>query len=106
MKMPALIAALSLLMLQPALALEAGEPAAGQTRYGANCINCHGKTGKGLAEFPALVGLDGVHVAQRLTRYRSKEELGPNSAVMWSIAGELSDADIANIAAYVSATFK
>ena len=40
------------------------------------------------------------------TLYRAKEKVGPNSAIMMSLSGELSDDDIANLAAYVSATFQ
>ena len=111
MKIIGLLGVMTALAVQPALGQAAlaqadGDPAAGQTRYAVNCISCHGRTGKGVAEFPSLIGRDRGYIANRLTQYRGKTEVGPNSAVMWSMAEELSDATIADVAAYVSATFK
>ena len=106
MKTLALFGLIAALAIQPALAEPDGDPSAGQARYGVNCITCHGRTGKGLAEFPALAGRDRDYIAQRLTQYRGKTEIGPDSAVMWSMAEELSDTTIADIATYVSTTFK
>lgn len=106
MKVVCLLGFMTALAMQPALAQADGDPAAGQTRYAVNCITCHGRTGKGVAEFPALVGRDRNYIANRLTQYRGKTEVGPDSAVMWSMAEELSDTTIADLAAYVSATFK
>ncbi len=85
---------------------KAGDPAAGETRYLQNCVNCHGKTGKGMASFPAIVNRDADYIAQRLTKYRAREKVGHNSAIMMSWASELSDDDIANLAAYISQTFQ
>ena len=83
-----------------------GDAAAGETRYMENCVNCHGKAGKGMASFPSIAGRDASYIADRLTQYRAKEKVGPNSAIMMSLAGDLSDDDIANLAAYVSTTFR
>lgn len=80
--------------------------AAGQHRYALNCVNCHGRAGRGMASFPALLGRDAEYIAGRLKRYRAREKVGPNSAIMMSLSGDLSDADIANLAAYISATFQ
>lgn len=91
-----------LLGAQPA---PAGDAAAGQKRYAANCVNCHGRTGKGMASFPALIGRSPDYIAGRLTSYRAREMVGPNSAVMMSLAADLSDADIANLAHYISTSF-
>ena len=87
----------------PALAADI---AAGKSRYALNCINCHGRAGKGMASFPALVGRDAEYIAGRLNQYRAREKVGPNSAIMMSLSGDLSDADIANLAAYIAATFQ
>ena len=106
MKMFALLSVMSAFTVQAALAQPDGDPAAGKARYAENCVNCHGRSGRGLAEFPAIAGQDKAYIANRLTQYRAKETVGPDAAVMWSMAGELSDANIADIAAYVAATFK
>ncbi len=84
----------------------AGDVEAGMARFQENCVNCHGKEGKGMASFPALVGHDADYIADRLRAYRAKEKVGPNSALMYSWAAPLSDEEIANLAAYVSATFQ
>ncbi|MEM1384983.1 MAG: c-type cytochrome [Pseudomonadota bacterium] len=100
-----LLAAISALCLTVSQA-GAGDIDAGESRYAVNCVNCHGKAGKGMASFPALIGRDAGYIADRLTQYRAREMVGPNSAIMMSLAGELSDDDIANLAAYVSTTFE
>ena len=89
-----------------ATAEEAGNSAAGKERYLVNCVNCHGKTGKGMASFPPILGKEVDYIADRLAKYRAREKVGPNSAIMMSLAKDLSDADIANLAAYISVTFK
>jgi mono/diheme cytochrome c family protein len=84
----------------------AGDVAAGEERYLVNCVNCHGREGKGMASFPAIQGRDAEYIADRLTTYRAREMVGPNSAIMMSLTGDLSDEDIANLAAYISTTFE
>ncbi len=84
----------------------AGDVEAGMARFQENCVNCHGKEGKGMASFPPLVGHDADYIADRLRAYRAKDKVGPNSALIYSWAAPLSDEEIANLAAYVSATFQ
>lgn len=103
--MPLLAATCALLILAAA-EVRAGDVAAGEARYAENCVNCHGTAGKGMASFPSIVGRDADYIAERLTLYRAREQVGPNSAIMMSLTGELSDADIANLAAYISGTFR
>ena len=78
----------------------------GKTRYKKNCVNCHGKTGKGMASFPPLKGRNADYIIGRLEKYRAREKVGPNSVIMMEWAAKLSDDEIANIAAYVSTTFE
>ncbi len=102
---------LMLLTLSTALTLgaagaRAGDAAAGEKRYLENCVTCHGKNGKGMASFPSLAGRDANYISDRLMKYRAKEKVGPNTAIMLSWAESLSDQDIANLAKYISTTFR
>lgn len=109
MKMPHVLAVAATLALgvSEARAGDVGaDVAAGEKRFKVNCVNCHGKTGKGMASFPAITGRDPAYIADRLTSYRARQKVGPNSAIMMSLTQELSDADIANLAAYISTTFE
>ena len=110
MKMPLLLAVCACLALGVAEALGGdavgGDAVAGKERYLVNCVNCHGAAGKGMASFPSIEGRDADYIAERLIQYRAREKVGPNSAIMMSLAAGLSDDEIANLAAYVSATFK
>ena len=103
---PLLIPVLCAGLILTAGPAEGADIAAGKQRYALNCVNCHGRAGKGMASFPALLGRDAEYIAGRLNRYRAREKVGPNSAIMMSLSGDLSDADIANLAAYISATFQ
>jgi cytochrome c553 len=70
----------------------------------ATCAACHGAQGQGGAG-PKLAGQKPEVIVQKLTAYKNKEQRGPQSALMWSMAGALSADDIKNIAAY-TATMK
>jgi cytochrome c553 len=83
----------------------AGDVAAGEARYGVNCVNCHGAGGQGMASFPGIQGRDADYIADRLQTYRAREMVGPNSAIMMSLVADLSDEDIANLAAFISDRF-
>ncbi|MEL6204527.1 MAG: c-type cytochrome [Pseudomonadota bacterium] len=83
----------------------AGDVEAGGERYSENCVNCHGKTGRGMASFPALEGREHAYIAERLRTYRAKEMVGPNSAIMMSLVEDLSDDEIDNLAAYIATSF-
>ena len=91
--------------LLSATGVRAADISAGQTYFNKNCANCHGKTAKGVASFPSLRDRDAAYLADRLTTYRSRGKVGPNSAIMYSHAGKLDDDKIANIAAYLSTKF-
>jgi cytochrome c553 len=89
-----------------ATAAQAGDPAAGEARYGQTCANCHGKSGRGMASFPSLKGREAGYIADRLTRYRAGERIGPNALLMIPMASELTDEEIANLSAFVSTKFR
>lgn len=87
----------------------AQEPTADLTqakeKYANVCKNCHGPTGAGMASFPKLAGRDADYIAKRLNQYRAGEKVGPNTALMKPHAVDLTDEDIANLAAYISKEF-
>jgi cytochrome c553 len=62
------------------------------------CATCHGPDGKGIApNFPVIAGQHASYLVRSLEQYRSGER---KNAVMGSQATDLSDADIADLAAY------
>jgi len=81
-----------------------GDAVAGEARYSETCVNCHGPSGRGMASFPRLAGRDADYITGRLIQYRSGETVGPNSGLMIPMASDLSDEEIANLAAYLSTT--
>ena len=85
------------------IAGQAQDAAAGKTKY-ATCAACHGAQGQG-GVGPKLAGQPATAIEKKLTAYKNKQQVGPQSALMWGMAGALSAADIANIAAY-TATLK
>ena len=78
---------------------------AGEEKYQSVCRNCHGPTAKGMASFPKLAGQDAETLTILLEQYRAGETLGYNTALMAPHAKELTDEEIANLAAYI-ATFE
>lgn len=104
MKATTIAAAVAALSLWPAAA-QAQDVDAGAERYAQNCVNCHGREGRGMASFPSIAGHEADYLADRLRTYRAREMVGPNSAIMMSLAQDLTDAEVADLAAYISATF-
>jgi cytochrome c553 len=82
---------------------QAQDAAQGKAKY-ATCVACHGANGQG-GLGPKLSGQRPEVIVQKLTAYKNKEQRGPQSALMWGMAGALSADDIKNIAAY-TATLK
>lgn len=89
--------ALSIALFVPAMAQDA---AAGKVKF-ASCTACHGAQGQG-GVGPKLAGQPASAIEKKLTAYKNKQQVGPQSQLMWGIAGALSPADIKNIAAYTS----
>ena len=84
------------------LALLAASPfALGESYYG-QCIACHGSRGQG-GIGPQLSGQTASDIVSKLTAYRSGQKRGDQSAIMYPVAKPMSDEDIGNLAAYVSA---
>ncbi len=64
------------------------------------CAACHGAGGEG-GIGPQLNAQDAAFVTQALTAYKNNETRGAQSAMMFGVAAGLSEADIANLAAFV-----
>jgi len=99
MKSLVLIAAMAFL----SVSVQAQDIAQGKAKY-ASCVACHGAQGQG-GVGPKLQGQKAEAIVKKLTAYKNKQQVGPQSALMWGMAGGLAPADIANIAAY-TATLK
>ncbi|MGF1764454.1 c-type cytochrome [Aliivibrio kagoshimensis] len=90
----------SLLLASPAMA--AGDAAAGKTKS-AVCSACHGATGVAMIPgYPNLKGQNEQYLVSALKAYKTKARTGGNALVMQPQALMLSDADMANLAAYYS----
>ncbi len=87
-------------------ATEAAEALDGGAFYADTCAQCHGRTGRGSGSFPRLSGRSADFVTKRLETYRSEEKVGPNSMLMYPIATEMSDEQIAAVAEFISTTFR
>ena len=82
-------------------ALAAASPEALGKAYYGQCIACHGGGGEG-GIGPMLSGQAHADIVSKLSAYRAGEQRGGQSAMMWPVAKPMSDADINNIAAYVT----
>jgi cytochrome c553 len=88
--------AIFLLLAAMSAAHAGGDPQAGKAKAAA-CAGCHGANGEGRAPNPALAGKAESELAQALHDYKSGKR---NNAAMKSLTSNLSDQDIANLAAY------
>ncbi len=81
--------------------LQAGDAAAGATAYNAKgCVGCHGMSGKQpIADYPAIGGKAADYISAELNKFRSGER---NNPIMMPMAMGLTDADVANLAAYLA----
>lgn len=80
--------------------MAAGDVAAGQAKA-AVCAACHGADGIAVIPgYPNLKGQNEQYIVTSINAYKNKERSGGLAAVMQAQAAMLSDADIANLAAY------
>ncbi|MBE4600158.1 c-type cytochrome [Vibrio navarrensis] len=78
----------------------AGDIAAGQAKS-AICAACHGVDGIAVIPgYPHLKGQNEQYLVSSIKAYKNKERTGGLAVVMQAQAAMLSDADIANVAAY------
>lgn len=81
----------------PAAAHADGNPELGRAKSTA-CTACHGEDGRGIApNYPVLAGQHVEYLVHALTQYRSGER---KNAIMAGFATNLSDDDIADLAAW------
>jgi cytochrome c553 len=87
----------ALLLPLAAAAGKAGDPKAGRTKADA-CVTCHGPLGLSQApDAPHLAGQPALYLAEQLKAYRSGKR---SHEVMGVVAQGLTDADIADLAAW------
>lgn len=81
---------------------DAGDAAAGERQYDATCVACHGRRGISVAPgYPNLGGQKQQYLINEITAYRDGDRKDP---IMGPMARHLSDAEIANLASYLSRT--
>jgi cytochrome c553 len=97
--------AITLSLLAAALALSAtsalasGDPVAGKAKA-VTCVACHGQDGNSVdPQYPRLAGQYADYMEQALHEYKTGQRDNP---IMKGFASQLSDQDIANVAAYFS----
>ena len=89
-------AALSL----PVAGMAAGDAAAGKAKA-AICTSCHGVDGKAMIPtYPNLAGQNAAYLEMSMKAYQKGERTGGQAAIMAGMAAPLTEADIANLAAY------
>jgi len=96
--------ATALMTLFTAAAMAAGDPEAGQSKAGV-CAACHGMDGNSqVTQWPKIAGQHESYLARQTRMVRDQQR---DVAQMYPIVMNLSDADIADIAAwYASQTIK
>lgn len=82
-------------------AAQATDTAAGQAKFSSVCAGCHGASGEGMVG-PKLAGQSTADISSKLHAYKAGEQRGPMTSLMAPQAAELSDEDIANVAAYIA----
>lgn len=69
----------------------------------AMCGACHGANGKAaIPTYPNLAGQNAPYLEAAMKAYKNGDRKGGQAPVMTSMMASLSDADIANLAAYFS----
>ncbi len=75
----------------------------GQLKFGV-CAPCHGGDGRSgaLPEYPKIAGQNRKYIVNALQAYKNGRRTGTYAALMAETAKNLSDADIENLAVYIS----
>ena len=89
---------LAMLVLIAAMsAVQAGGDAQAGKAKAASCAGCHGANGEGKNPNPAIAGKPEAQLVQAMQEYKSGKR---TNAVMKGLTSNLSEQDIANLAAY------
>jgi cytochrome c553 len=94
-----MIFAVLFILLATAGTVQAGGDAARGGELAVDCVDCHGEDGKGDDETPAIAGMDEAEQIAALKAYASGERID-ETEMMGDIAKELSEQDMADLAAY------
>ncbi|MDX1453134.1 MAG: cytochrome c, partial [Oleiphilaceae bacterium] len=98
--MKTLSAVAAVLAALAAMPVSAGDAAAGKAKA-AVCGACHGQNGMAtINAYPNLAGQNEQYLVSAMKAYKSKQRNGGMAAVMQAQMANLSDEDIANLAAY------
>jgi cytochrome c553 len=81
-------------------ALAAGDKFSDIRSLWTGCAACHGAQGQG-GIGPMLAGQDADMIISKLSAYKNKETIGPQSAMMWGQAAMLTDGQIGTIGVYI-----
>lgn len=77
------------------------DPAKGEAIFAATCIGCHGVAGNSMIPTnPKLSGQHEAYIYKQLNNFKTPDRMNP---VMIAFASTLSDDDMKNVAAYLSA---
>jgi cytochrome c553 len=77
------------------------DPAAGEAKFGAVCVACHGAGGNsGVPANPKLSQQHPAYIVKQLQEFKAGKRASP---VMQGFAAQLSDQDMKNVAAYLGA---
>ena len=91
---------LALLASGFAVSVQAADIEAGRAKA-AVCAACHGQDGIAtIPMYPNLAGQNAAYIVGALTAYKNKTRTGGQALVMQGQAAGLSEADMANLAAY------
>jgi cytochrome c553 len=71
-------------------------------QYTSTCASCHGPNGQGQGAFPKLAGQTADVIKAKLADYKAGKQVGAQSALMYPIAGKLSDEEIDALAAHIA----
>lgn len=93
---PALALAMVAFAASPAAAQPRGDRAFGEY-LSSECVTCHQISGRQVGAVPAIVGLPDEAFVALMTSYKRRER---DSEIMQTIAGRLSEEEVAALAAY------
>ena len=89
-------------MLVFSVACAAGDPQRGLEISGV-CVACHNVDGNStVQEWPKIAGQGEAYLYKQLVDFRSGDKGGRNNPIMFGIVGQMSDQDLADLAAYFS----